>query len=193
MLRKYYNLSLSQLNFSEVFYEVLELARTNKIKLPGNMGLYAKSLANLEGVARKFNPDINLLEEIKPLITDLFRRQLIGDTPFQTLFRTVLDLKAIGLRSPRQVDVILDRLSSETLQWNLRLRELEGLRRSLDDSANRLSFSIVVGSLIVGAAIISTGATTAQLILISNILFAAASFLGLWLVISILRSGRLNK
>ncbi len=192
MLRKYYNLSLSQLNFSEVFYEILEVSRRNKIKLPGNMGLYAKSLANLEGVARKFNPDINLLEEIKPLITDLFRRQLIGDTPFQTLFRTVLDLKSIGLRSPRQVDVILDRLSSETFQWKLQLRELDGLRRSLDDSANRLSFSIVVGSLIMGAAIISTGATTAQLILISNILFAAATFLGLWLIISILRSGKLK-
>ncbi|GAB4302607.1 AarF/ABC1/UbiB kinase family protein [Cyanobacterium aponinum UTEX 3221] len=192
MLRKYYNLSLSQLNFSEVFYEVLDVSRRNKIKLPGNMGLYAKSLANLEGVARKFNPEINLLAEIKPLITDLFRRQLIGDTPFQTLFRTVLDLKAISLRSPRQIDVILDRLSSETFQWKLQLRELEGLRRSLDDSANRLSFSIVVGSLTMGAAIISTGATTAQLIFISNILFAAATFLGIWLIVSILRSGKLK-
>lgn len=190
MLRKYYNLSLSQLNFSEVFYEILEVARNNKVRLPGNMGLYAKSLANLEGVARKFNPEINLLDEIQPLITDLFRRQLIGNTPYQTLFRTILDLKAIGLRSPRQVDVILDRLSSETLQWNLRLKELDGLRRSLDDSANRLSFSIVVAALIVGAAIVSTGPSVG--VFISNILFAAASILGLWLIISILRSGRLK-
>jgi predicted unusual protein kinase regulating ubiquinone biosynthesis (AarF/ABC1/UbiB family) len=192
MLRKYYNLSLSQLNFSEVFYEVLEVARNNKIKLPGNMGLFAKSLANLEGVARQFNPSINLLEEIKPLITDLFRRQFLGDTPFQTLFRTVLDLKSISLRSPRQIDVILDRLSSETFLWNIRIKELEGLRRSLDDSANRLSFSIVVGSLIIGAAIISTGATTGQLILLSNILFTVASLLGLWLIVSIIRSGGLK-
>jgi hypothetical protein len=43
-----------------------------------------------------------------------------------------------------------------------------------------------------GAAIISTGAQTQQLSLISNILFAVASFLGLWLIISILRSGRLK-
>ncbi|MGY6529408.1 MAG: ABC1 kinase family protein [Cyanobacterium sp.] len=192
MLRKYYNLSLSQINFSEVFYEILEVSRDNKIKLPGNMGLYAKSLANLEGVARQFNPQINLLDEIKPLTIDLLRRQLFGETPLQTVFRTVLDLKSVGLRSPRQLDVILDRLSSETLQFNLQIRELDNVRRSLDDSANRLSFSIVVGALIVGAAIISTGAGTAQLMLLSNILFAVASFLGLWLVISILRSGRLR-
>ncbi|MGK7876180.1 MAG: ABC1 kinase family protein [Xenococcaceae cyanobacterium] len=192
MLRKYYNLSLSQLNFSEVFYEVLQVARNNKVKLPGNLGLYAKSLANLEGVARNFNPEINLLDEIKPLMTDLFRRQLLGDTALQTLLRTVLDLKSISLKSPRQVEVLLDRLSSETLHWNLRLRELGPLRRSVDDSANRLSFSIVVGSLIIGAAIISIGTQTRELSLISDVLFTAASLLGLWLVISILRSGRLK-
>ena len=124
------------------------------------------------------------------LMADLFRHQLVGDTPLETMLRTVLDLKSISLRSPRQVEVLLDRLSSETLQWNLKLKELEPLRRSMDDSANRISFSIVVGSLIMGAAIISTGSSTPQLSLISNVLFAAASFLGLWLIISILRSGR---
>ena len=156
------------------------------------MGLYAKCLANLEGAARQFNPQINLFDEIKPLMTDLFRRQLIGDTPLQTSLRTVLDLKSIYLKTPRQVDILLDRLSSETLQWNLRLKELEPLRRSVDSSANRLSFSIVLGSLIMGAAIISTVSSTQQLSLISTVLFAAASLLGVWLIISILRSGRLK-
>ncbi|AFY39509.1 ABC-1 domain-containing protein [[Leptolyngbya] sp. PCC 7376] len=191
LLRKYYDRSLTQLNFSEVFYEILQVARNNKVKLPGNLGLYAKSLANLEGVARNFNPEVNLLDEIKPLITDIFRRQLIGDTPFQTMFRTVLDLKTFSLRSPRQIDVILDRLSSETLQWNLKVQDLDGLRRSIDDSANRLSFSVVVGSLIMGAAIVSTSPNR-QVLILNDILFTFATLLGLWLIISILRSGRLK-
>lgn len=192
ILRKYYNLNLAELNFSEVFYDVLQIARKNKIKLPRNLGLFAKSLANLEGVARKFNPEINVFNEIKPLISDLFRKQIFGDTPLQTFLRTVLDLKSVYLQTPRQIEVLLDRFTSETLQFNLRLQELEPLRRSIDDSANRLSFSIVVGSLIIGAAIISTGSQTRQLLFISNTLFAAASFLGFWLIISILRSGRLK-
>lgn len=192
MLRKYYNVSLSQINFSEAFYEILQIARKNKIQMPGNLGLYAKSLANLEGVARGFNPEVNLLDEFKPLMTDLFSRQLFGDNPLQTLLRTALDLKALSLQSPRQLEVVLDRLSSETLQWNLKIRDFNGLRRSIDDSANRLSFSIVVGSLIMGAAIISSGTQTRQLALLSDILFTVATLLGLWLIISILRSGRLK-
>lgn len=192
MLRKYYNLSLSQINFSEVFYEVLQLSRNNRIQMPSSLGLYAKSLANLEGVARTFNPKINLLDEIKPLISDLFQRQLFGTSPLQTLLRTSLDLKSLSLQAPRQLDVLLDRITSESLRWNLTLRDLDPLRRSLDDSANRLSFSVLVGSLIMGAAIISTNAQTPQLTIVSNILFAAAASIGLWLIISILRSGRLR-
>jgi predicted unusual protein kinase regulating ubiquinone biosynthesis (AarF/ABC1/UbiB family) len=192
MLRKYYNISLSQINFSQVFYEVLQVARNNKIRLPSNMGLYAKTLANLEGVARSFDPEINLLDEIKPLMTDLFRRQLLGANPLQTVLRTALDLKSLSLQSPRQLELLLERVTSETLRWNITIKDLDPLRRSVDDSANRLSFSIVVGSLIMGAAIISSSARTSQLSLISNVLFAAASFLGLWLIVSILRSGRLK-
>ncbi|MDY6805257.1 MAG: AarF/ABC1/UbiB kinase family protein [Cyanobacteriota bacterium] len=192
MLRKYYNLSLSEINFSEVFYEMLQLARNNRIKLPSNLGLYSKTLANLEGVARSFYPKVNLLEEIKPLMTDLFRRQLLGDDPAQMLLRTALDVKSLSLQSPRQLDVLLDRVTSESLKWNVTLRDLDPLRRSLDDSANRLSFSIVVGSLIVGAAIVAVGSETTQMSWLSNGLFAVASFLGLWLIVSILRSGRLR-
>ena len=190
MLRKYYNLSLAEINFSEVFYEILQLARNNKIRLPGNMGLYAKTLANLEGVSRGFDPGINLLDQIKPLMADLFRRQLLGNSPVETFLRTALDLKSLSLRSPRLFELFLDRVTAETLQWNINVPGLKPLRRSIDDSANRLSFSIVVGSLIMGAAIISTGSPTPQISLISNILFAAASFLGLWLIVSILRSGQ---
>ena len=192
MLRKYYNVSLSQMNLSEIFYEMLAITRKNKIRLPSNLGLYAKTLANLEGLARAFNPRFNIIEQVKPLMTDLFRRQLFGEDPVQALLRTALDLKSLSLQSPRQLEVLLDRVTSETLKWNLTVKELDPLRRTLGDSANRLSFSIVVGSLIVGAAIISSNAQTAQLSFLSNGLFATASFLGLWLIVSILRSGRLR-
>ena len=193
MLRKYFNLSLAEINFSEVFYEILQVSRDNRVRLPSNMGLYAKTLANLEGVARTFDPEINLLNEVKPLMTDLFRRQLLGERPTETLLRTALDLKSLSLRSPRMVEVLLNRITSETLKWNLSIQELDRLRLTLDDSANRLSFSILVGSLIMGAAIISSNASTNQLSILSNILFAFASLLGIWLVVSILRSGRLKQ
>ncbi len=192
MLRKYYNRSISQINFSEVIYEVLQVSRNNKIRLPSNMGLYAKTLANLEGVSRGFYPQVNLLDEIRPLMADVFRRQLLGERPVETLLRIGLDFKSLSLRSPRLVELLLDRLTSETLNWKVNISQIDLLALSLETSANRVSFSIIVASLIMGAAIISAGSATTQVSVLSNILFAVASFLGLWLIVSILRSGKIR-
>lgn len=192
LLRQYYSLNLGQINFSLLFYEVLQAARKNKIRVPGNLGLCAKAIANLEGVARTLDPEFNFSEQIRPLMTDLFRRKLVGDAPLPAFFRTLLDVKNLSLQSPRQVELLLDRVTSETLNWNLTVRELDTLRRTVDSSANRLSFSIVVGALIMGAAIITANAPVSRVVWISEALFAAASILGLWLIISILRSGRLR-
>lgn len=192
LLRRYYNRNLAEINFSELVYEVLQTARENHVKLPGNIGLYSKTIANLEGVARTLDPEFNLSEQIKPLMSDLLRQQIIGDSPLPALLQTALETKSLSLSTPRQLELLLGGITTETLRWNFSLEGLEGLRRSLDDSANRLSFSIVVGSLIVGAAIIFSEGGSTQLFFASSTLFSAASLLGLWLVISILRSGRLK-
>lgn len=187
LLRRYYSLSLSDFSFSQLFYEVLQVSRDNRIRIPGNLGLCAKALANLEGVGRGLDPDFNLPAQIRPLMASVFQRQILGDAPLPAILRTVLDLKDLSLRSPRQVEMLLERLTSETLRWNLSLLELDPLRRSVELAANRLSFSIVVGSLIVGAAIISAQDGISQVAWLSDALFAGASLLGLWLLVSILR------
>ncbi|MGF1514647.1 MAG: ABC1 kinase family protein [Elainellaceae cyanobacterium] len=191
-MRKYFSLSLDELNFSEAFYEVLQSARRNHLRWPSNMGLYAKALANLEGLGRKFNPQVNLLHEVQPLVTDLFRRQLLGDDPMQSLLRTGLEVKNLSLETPRRIEFLLDRVTTESFKLNLTLRDLDGLRLTIDDSANRLSFSILVGALIMGAAIVTSQEQSSELYWLSTVLFVAASLLGLWLIISIVRSGKLR-
>ncbi|MBW4525293.1 MAG: AarF/ABC1/UbiB kinase family protein [Phormidium tanganyikae FI6-MK23] len=192
LLRRYYSLNISQVNFSKLVYEVLQVVRDNKVRVPGNLGLCAKAIANLEGIARSLDPNFNIPNKIRPMMTEVFQRQIVGEAPLIALLRTALDVKSLSLQSPRQIELLLDRVTSETLQWNLSIREAEPLRRTVDSSANRLSFSIVVGSLIMGAAIISANTQSSQVYWVSDVLFAAASFLGLWLIISILRSGPLR-
>ena len=192
LLGRYYGITLDRFNTAEAFGAVIETGIRNHLRWPANIGLYTKSLANLEGAARQFNPNINLMAEIKPLIVDLFRQQLAGDDPAQLLLRTGLEFRNLSFSAPRQLGFLLDRLSDETLQWNVRIQGLDSVQRSIERAANRRAFSTVVAALIIGAAIITNNQKTVQLQSLSTLLFAAASFLGLWLIVSILRSGRWN-
>ncbi len=190
LLGRYYGLTLDRFNTAEAFSAVIATGIRNDLRWPANIGLFTKSLANLEGTARQFNPEVNLMDEIKPLMVDLFRQQLAGDEPIQMLLRTGLEFRNLSLSAPRQFGFLLDRLSDETLQWNLRIQGLDSMQRSIERAANRRAFSTVVAALIIGAAIVTTSQKTVQLQSLSTLLFAAASFLGLWLIVSILRSGR---
>ncbi|MBD2108378.1 MULTISPECIES: AarF/ABC1/UbiB kinase family protein [unclassified Nodosilinea] len=190
LLGRYYGLSLEQINTAEIFGEILAAGIRNNLRWPANVGLFTKSLANLEGAVRQFNPGVNLLEEVRPLMADLFRQQMVGDDPLLALLRTGLEFRNLSLSSPRQLGFLLDRLSSEQLKFSLSIQGVDDLRRSLDESSNRHSFSTVVAALIIGAAIVSTGQQTSQGQILSIILFAAASFFGLWLLFSIVRPRR---
>jgi ubiquinone biosynthesis protein len=190
LLGRYYGITLERFNTAEAFSAVIQTGIRNHLRWPANIGLFTKSLANLEGVARQFNPAINLMSEIKPLMVDLFRQQLVGDDPVQMFLRTGLEFRNLSLSAPRQLGFLLDRLSDETLQWNVRIQGVESMQRSIERAANRRAFSTVVAALIIGAAIISTAQQTTELQWLSSLLFAAASLLGLWLIGSILRSGR---
>ena len=96
----------------------------------------------------------------------------------------------LSLESPRQLGFLLNRLSSETLKLNVSIQGIDSLQRSIEDAANRRTLGTVISALIVGAAIISTGQQTPQLQILSEIFFAIASLIGLWLTIGIIRSGR---
>jgi ubiquinone biosynthesis protein len=183
LLHKYNNLSLQNMNASQAFYEILQAARRNNLRWPSNIGLFAKSLANLEGAGRQFNPNVNVFEEVRPLMNDMFQRQLVGDDLLQSLLRTGLELKHLSLQSPRQLAFLLNRFSSETLKLNITIQDLDGIQQSIDGAANRRSLSTMVGALIIGAAIVAASAQTPELQLVGNILFGVASILGLWLII----------
>jgi len=186
LMGKYRNLNLAQVRFSQLICEMMAIIRDRNLKMPGNMALYAKTLANLEGVVRQLNPDVNLVEEARPLMGDLFRQKLVSDQSVPAALTTALDLQRLLQKSPRQLQLLLERLTAGKLKFHLGLKDVEHLHRTLNSSANRLSFSIVVGALILGAAIVATHHH------LSLILFALASLLGFWLLLSIMRSGKLK-
>lgn len=188
LLKKFYGLSLVDLKLSSALQDILQIARTNNLQMPSSIGLLTKSIANLEGTGREFDNSVNIWDEMKPLMPDLFRQQLLGNKPIQELLQTGFELKQLSLKAPRQVEFLLEQLSNETFRLNLHLQDLNALRTTLEDMANRLTSGLIIGALIIGAASISTEQYSPELRLLSNGLFVAASLLGLGLVFTILKS-----
>jgi ubiquinone biosynthesis protein len=62
-------------DFRHFGFGFLRLLRRNRIAIPGGYGLLVKSLATVEGVARRLYPDIDIMEVARPFVT-----RMIGES-----------------------------------------------------------------------------------------------------------------
>ena len=181
---------LKELNFARFLGDLLQLANQAGLRVPGNLGLFVKSVTNLEGVACSLNPNFSFTHEMEPLIGQLMSSSLI--LPTRRLMQFGLDLRNLSVDAPRQLSELLRRFSSDELVFSIQIEGLESLRRSIERLSQRISLAILVASLLLSATVMATLADQPFLRAASQALFIAATLFGLWLIQSLLRSGNNN-
>ena len=192
LIDRHHGKSLKQLEFGPLMQEVLQVAHRHRLRLPSDLLLLGKALVTIEGVGKSLDPEFNALEIAKPWAKELIRRQL---DPSEVARRAVAEgmeyLQLLG-RLPGKMDRSLTRL----LRGELQVRFLhEGLDRTvqrLERTSNRVAMAIVLAALIIGSGIVlqAQGPIWWGVPAVGVIGFVLAAFIGLGLVIGILRSGR---
>jgi ubiquinone biosynthesis protein len=193
LLMRYYGVPLEVMPIGEVLQEVLAAAFRHRIHLPPDLALLARLVIVLEGVALSLDPGFNLAEMAKPfgehLLRDRFSWRRLQDETLQavgTASRMMRDL-------PLRAESLMDRLHDGQLTLGIDLRQLARIIAKLDSMISRLAFSIVVAALIVGSAVVIHGGATEWNFLglrlpIAHISFVLAVIMGVWLLVSIVRS-----
>ncbi len=101
----------------------------------------------------------------------------------------------LAARFPDNANAILRKLRQGKVQLRVHHEHLEGLTHTLDKSSNRISFSLIIAALLVASSLLVPqqgmvlGLFRLQTLGVLGYVFAA--ILGIWLLVSILRSGRL--
>jgi ubiquinone biosynthesis protein len=155
--------------------------------------LLSKTLIIREQISRKLDPDHNFGEltqhYVKKMLTDRAKASHI----FREAQKTVSDLIRLTKNLPKRVNHLLAKAEKGTLKLELEHLGLDGLVEELDIMSNRLSFSMIIASLIVGSSLIIQTRMSPSLFgvpLLGIMGFLIAGFLGIGLLISIIRSGK---
>ena len=76
LVDKYHGLPLRRIDLQTLFHEITELFRRHDITLPRDFILLGKSLVTVAGVALQLDPELNLVEHIRPRIRDMLKDRL---------------------------------------------------------------------------------------------------------------------
>jgi len=185
---------LKDIELGKLLQQLLELATSFRLRIPADIFLMMKALSTVEGVGRMLDPDFDMIARAAPFIT---RVKLERFTP-ERIANDIYDLGAQLLQFLRQFPNQLLDLTGLIRQEKLRLqiehRGLENMLATHDRISNRISFSILIAALIIGSALIVISETPPLVYgisLIGILLFFAAAIMGIWLLVAILKKGKL--
>ena len=108
--------------------------------------------------------------------------------------REVLDMAEVIIGMPRKMDGMMDHVRAGQLEIKFRHQGLENLIHRLDIVGNRLAAGIIIAALVIGSSLVmqtGRGPFLWGFPLLGIAGFAVAGLIGMWLVFSILRSGRI--
>jgi ubiquinone biosynthesis protein len=152
LLRRFYTRPLEEINLAELLNAALKIPRENKIQMPGAVGLFAKAIANVEGIARQLDPSFAFVEVARPVVTQALQQRVTGDQVLPEVARSALYLSQLLLDLPQRVEVLSDRLERSELGLTWRWRDQPAFQTAMSQGSRRLSLALLsVGSLLTGA------------------------------------------
>ncbi|KIH77044.1 2-octaprenylphenol hydroxylase [Geoalkalibacter ferrihydriticus] len=190
----YYEMPLGDLNVGRLLMEFVDLMNAYRIKFPADLMLLAKALVTVEGLGRQLDPEFNMIEHLQPFIKKMVHQRLSPGNISRGMYSLVESYTSLVRNLPRDLKEFINRVNRNKFKIDLEHRGLEKLISEFDKSSNRLSFSLIIGALIVGSSLIIQSDKGPQLFdfpVLGLLGYSIAGVLGLWLAIAILRSGRL--
>ncbi len=185
---------LKDIRFGALLHDLLEIIARHDLRLPPNLFLMMKALATVEGVACMLDPDFNLIEAATPFIERIKLDRLQPQRIADELSHLAADWYEFMSQFPQDLMEIIRQVRHRKLSFR---HDFTGLPLMLDtysQISNRISFAIVIAALIIGSALIVISEIPPLFFgisLIGIIGFFAAALMGIWLLVAIIRKGRL--
>ena len=192
---RYHGASLGEIDPLQVVREAFGLIYRMQLRLPARFALLDKTLATLGSVGTELYPDFNVFEVAEPYAAELVARRYSPRALLERGREQAEDYTGLLMELPYQVHDTLEQLRDGEVEVSFRHKGLDSLIAQFDVVANRLVLAIVMAGSLVGSSLIGLSAEGGWHLFgihfLALIGFGLAAVLGVVLVASIVRSGRL--
>ena len=196
LVDKYGGMPLKRVDLRSLFEEITATARSHRAVLPRDFVLFGKSLVTMGGVALDLDPETSMIEIVRPRLRALVAEKVAPKRIVQHTMTAAYHLTEMAEQGPRHLRQLARKLMRGRLQILFRHENLDRFITELDRSSNRIAFAMVVAAIILSSSVLMQAHVKplipgTDIPLLGLLGYLVAGLLGVWLIIAILRSGRL--
>lgn len=159
VLRKHADFETDAGAVGHIIFDMLRVFAQNRLPLPRDYALLAKSVTVMEESGRALNPDFDLTEfaatALKNLHVQRWNPKTVGRDLYWQAERQLAYIKEI----PESVQRIFWKIENGEARINIDHEGLNATRTTLDRSANRLALAMIISALLVASSLLVCAAS----------------------------------
>ena len=143
-----------QFNFGLMINELTEVMRRYNLKVPMNLMLLLKTLVMVFDVAVRLDPKFSFGGEVAPYLRKLADSNVLSAGYMKRASNSLLEAVDAAFDLPRNVNLMLKRLSTGTIRLEVVDTDLKKLQMALDRASDKIMIGLVVAALVVGSSLV---------------------------------------
>lgn len=194
LLEPMYGLTLEEINLPEYLSAFLTLASRVNMRIPGELMLINKSMLILEHIGLQLDPSFDFFAAAEPYASKLLKQKYSPGNILEKVRIETVEAGELAFFLPRYIQQIIRKFIKNDIHMKLHHLGLENLIKDMDRSTNRVAFAMVVSAMIISGSIMHAMQVPPRMFgfsVLGFLSFFFAGIFGIWLIISIIRSGRL--
>ncbi|SDT92493.1 2-octaprenylphenol hydroxylase [Verrucomicrobium sp. GAS474] len=183
-----------ELRFASVVSQLSHLATKHGLRLPSNLVLMLKAISVMEQLVRELNPEYDLILHAQPFM----KRTRLGRLRPRRMILGALEFAQEMTEVARDLPQELRRFATQVKGGHMRIKfhheGLEPAAHAFERAVNRLSFAVVVAALVIGSSLIIHAKVPplwGDVSALGLFGYLLAGFLGFWMLVGILRHGKM--
>ncbi|MEO2071137.1 MAG: AarF/UbiB family protein [Zunongwangia sp.] len=179
--------SLKNINLKEIAERFRLLFHDNQITLPEHFYLLLKGIAQIEGIGRHLDPDLDVYSVMQPYANKIFRKRISPKYWFSKSFNKLNNASESLLSLPDDIKDVLHKIQNNEIKVTHAITGLDQVRKTAD----RLVFAIIISALSIGSAVLVMADMPPKIYgvpVLGFFGFLISAVLGISIAISILRT-----
>jgi ubiquinone biosynthesis protein len=194
VVRGYYDLPSRSVNMGRLLTRVLNVSVEHRIRLPASFAILAKVFTNIDGICSQLDPDFNFTANARGYVGRAMRSELRSETTLNDFFRAIMSTRSFLFSLPEQLERLMRKAVEGTLRVEFKHQGLEDVEATFARSANRIAIALIVAGTIVGSSLVVSAGKGSRgwfgLPTLGLIGYVVALVFGVWLIVSIMKSGK---
>ncbi|HXI70221.1 MAG TPA: AarF/ABC1/UbiB kinase family protein [Verrucomicrobiae bacterium] len=183
-----------EIHFGGLVSQLARLTGKHHLRLPPDLVVMLRALSLTEDLVRQLNPEHDLIGQAKPFMKQTRMERLRPRRVITSALEFAQEVGEVARELPNEVRRIVSQIKTGNARVNFRHEGLEPAVNAFERSTNRLSFALVVAALIISSSLIIRAKVPpmwGDVSLLGLAGYLLAGLMGFWLLISILRHGKM--